>query len=176
MKTIGIFLSAAILVLASGVARAAEEWGIEHEEKARFEAKVVDVLCELSGDCPARCGGGKRQLGLLRDDGRLILAVKNQDLFAGASNDLLPFCGTRLIVDGLMIKDPLMPLFQIQFRRPAPDGKWRRANQFRRDWAKERDLEWESDMAGAWYNHDKRVKQVIAKDGVFGIPGLEPEE
>ncbi len=31
-------------------------------------------------------------------------------------------------------------------------------------------------MAGAWYNHDKRVKQVIAKDGVFGIPGLKPEE
>ncbi len=176
MKLIGILLSAAAMVLASGAARAAEEWGIEHEQKARFEAKVVDVLCELSGDCPADCGGGKRQLGLLRDDGKLILAVKNQDPFAGASNDLLPFCGKRLIVDGLMINDPLMPLFQIQFRRPVPDGKWRRANQFRRDWAKQRGLEGDSDKAGEWYNHDKRVREIIAKDGVFGIPGLEPEE
>lgn len=176
MKYIGIVLFAAAIAFASGIAQAAEEWGIEHEEKARFEAKVVDVLCELSGDCPANCGGGKRQLGLLRDDGKLILAVKNQDIFAGAATDLLPFCGKKLVVDGLMIKDPLMPLFQIQFRRSAPDGKWRRANQFVRDWAKERGLDWESDKAGEWYNHDKRITEVIAEDGVFGIPGLKPEE
>ena len=49
---------AAALVLVAGPAFAAEEWGIEFEEKARFEAKVVDILCELSGDCPDNCGGG----------------------------------------------------------------------------------------------------------------------
>ena len=52
----------------AGAASAADEWGIEFEEKVRFEAKVVDILCELSGNCPANCGGGKRQLGLLKDD------------------------------------------------------------------------------------------------------------
>ena len=175
MRVMIVFAAMAALLI-SGAARAAEEWGIEHEKKARFEAKVVDILCELSGDCPANCGGGKRQLGLLRDDGKLILAVKNQDLFAGASNDLLPFCGKRLIVDGLMINDPLMPLFQLQFRRPAPDGKWRRANQFRRDWAARQNLEWDSETVDAWYNNDPLIKDVIARDGVFGIPGLKPEE
>ena len=49
-------------------ALAAESWGLPEEEKTRFEAKVVDALCELTGDCPDRCGGGKRQLGLLTDE------------------------------------------------------------------------------------------------------------
>ncbi|MCP4249804.1 MAG: hypothetical protein GY778_22405, partial [bacterium] len=92
-------VTTAVLVLLSGAARAADEWGIEYEEKARFEARVVDILCELSGDCPAGCGGGKRQLGLLKDDGVLILPAKNQDIFAGAAHDLLPYCGKRIVVD-----------------------------------------------------------------------------
>jgi len=169
------FLVLPAILLAAGAAQAAEEWGIEHEQVARFEAKVVDLLCELTGDCPANCGDGKRQLGLLRDDGRLIIAVKNQDIFAGAANDLLPFCGQRLLVDGLLIEDPRLPMFQIQFRRPA-GGEWRRANQFRRDWAERHDLKWDSEAVDQWYQRDETIKAVIGKDGVFGIPGLKPAE
>ena len=161
-KTIGS-LAALLLLLAAGPAGAADEWGIEHESKARFEAKVVDVLCELAGDCPADCGAGKRQLGLLKDDGKLVLAV----------NDLVGFCGQRIVADGLMIDDPLMPLFALQFKRLAPDGKWSRANQFSKDWAEAHPGK---GKPGQWFRNDPEVKRLIAEQGVFGIPGLKPEE
>ena len=70
-------------------AQAAEEWGLPEEKIARFEAKVVDVLCELSGDCPKNCGSGKRQLGLIDGDGKLILPLKNSVIFAGAAAELI---------------------------------------------------------------------------------------
>ena len=134
MRWLVSFLCA--LVFSAGVAQAAEEWGIEHEKIARFEAKVVDIACELSGDCPANCGGGKRQLGLLKDDGTLILPVKNVDIFAGAVNDLIGFCQKRIVADGLLINNPKIPLFALQFKKLAPDGKWSRADQFGKDWSK----------------------------------------
>ncbi len=167
------WMVAAALVLASGGAWAAEEWGIEHEQKARFAARVVDILCELTGDCPADCGAGKRQLGLLKDDGTLVLVVKNQDFFAGATSDLIGFCGQRIIADGLYIADPKMPLFALQFKRLAPDGPWSRANGFSKDWAKAHDAAPGSKKAARWFRHDPTIKATIAKDGVFGIPGLK---
>lgn len=163
---------AALFALGIGAAFGAEEWGIEHEGTARFEATVVDILCELTGDCPAECGGGKRQLGLLRDDGTLLLAAKNFDAFAGAVNDLISFCGKRIVADGLLIHDPAMPLFALQFKRLAPDGEWSRANRFFKDWAERHG----ADKAPEWFRHDPAIKDLIADDGVFGIPGLKPEE
>ena len=41
----------------------AKTWNLYAEQSARFEAKVVDILCELTGDCPTDCGGGVRQRG-----------------------------------------------------------------------------------------------------------------
>jgi hypothetical protein len=56
----------------------AESWNLYAEQPARFEAKVVDILCEITGDCPADCGAGKRQLGLLRTvDQALVYPNKN---------------------------------------------------------------------------------------------------
>lgn len=163
-------------VAISAPATAADEWGIEHERTARFEAKVVDILCELTGDCPADCGGGRRQLGLLRDDGTLVLAAKNADPFAGTAADLIGFCGKRVVADGLYIADPLMPMFALQFVRRAPDGKWRRANGFVRRWAEANEAETDGGKGGSWFRHDPIVKEVIEKDGVFGIPGLKAKE
>ena len=99
----------AVTVLFAGIlpAGAAQKWGIDGEMTAQFEAQVVDLLCELNGDCPEACGAGKRQLGLLRDDGRLLLAVKSNTLFAGATLDLLPYCGQRIEVDGRVAERPL---------------------------------------------------------------------
>ncbi len=168
-------LALILSALATAAPKAADEWGIEHEEKARFEAKVVDILCELSGDCPDNCGDGRRQLGLLRDDGTLILPAKNQDIFAGAVRDLLPFCGRRLVADGLIIKDPQMTLFALQFKKPV-DGEWRRANWFVRDWANENGVAPDADEARSWFRHDPTIKRIIADDGVYGIPGLAPED
>ena len=121
MKRIAIIALAALL-LGSISAEAADEWGIDHEQVARWDGKVVDLLCELSGDCPANCGDGKRQLGLILDDGRLIPVLKNFDPFAGAQADLKDFCGKRVTADGLFIDNPKMPMFALQFKRPAPDG------------------------------------------------------
>ncbi len=169
MKAIKIVLTMAVALIALP-ASAAEEWGIEGETEARFEAKVVDIACELTGNCPADCGGGKRQLGLLKDDGTLVLAVKNFDTFAGAAVDLKGFCNKRITADGLMIKTPHMPVFALQFKRLAPDGKWSRANWFTRDWSKAN----AGKDRGQWFRHDPSIVQEIKTNGVFGIPGLKP--
>jgi len=163
------------MVLALGVstpALAAEEWGIDHEKKMRVDAKVVDLLCEVTGNCTDNCGGGKRQLGLLLDDGRLIPVVKNFDAFAGATADLIQFCGKRITADGLLIEDPAMTMFALQFKRLAPDGKWSRANWWGKEWSKAND----GKPANNWFRIDPQVVSTIEADGVFGIPGLEPEE
>ena len=52
MSRIFMFLVVGAALIGAPVAWAAEEWGLPREKTARFEAKVVDMLCELSGDCP----------------------------------------------------------------------------------------------------------------------------
>lgn len=172
MKTLLAIVAALTVIASASLAMAAEEWGIEHEATARFDAKVVDIVCELSGDCPADCGGGKRQLGLLKPDGQLVLAIKNFDPFAGTVVDLLPFCGKTIVADGLYIDNPKLPMFVLQFKREAPDGKWSRANWFVKEWGKAHGEE----RQGQWFRHDPRIKQSIAERGVFGIPGLKPDD
>ncbi|MDP7546829.1 MAG: hypothetical protein QGF20_06010 [Alphaproteobacteria bacterium] len=171
MKAIAFIFAFAVLAF-TPAAFAAEKWGIDGEEKARFEAKVVDIACELSGNCPANCGGGKRQLGLLRDDGSLLLVAKNFDIFAGAAVDLIGYCGRRIVADGLLIKSPKMPLFALQFSRLAPDGKWGRANKFTKAWSKANGAK----KGSQWFRNDVRIRDEIAANGVFGIPGLEPDK
>ncbi len=165
-------ITAALMLFAAGSASGAEGWGIDNEKKTRVDAKVVDLLCEVTGDCADNCGNGKRQLGLLLDDGRLVPVVKNQDIFAGAVEDLAPFCGKRITADGLMISNPKMPMFALQFKREAPDGKWSRANWYIKNWSKANPGKPGKD----WYKHDAKVLELIAKDGVYGIPGLKPSE
>jgi len=166
--TLSLAFSSALLLI-SGAANAANEWGIEGEEKARFQAKVVDIACELTGNCPDNCGDGKRQLGLLRDDGTLLLVMKNFDTFAGGVNDLIGFCGKQVEVDGLLITTLHMPVFAVQFKR-APEGKWSRANQFSKDWSAAN-----GQKAAQWFRNDPTVIETIKAKGVFGVPGLEPE-
>ncbi|HJN59692.1 MAG TPA: hypothetical protein QF630_01480, partial [Alphaproteobacteria bacterium] len=90
-------LIAALMAIAlfsfSHAALAADSWGLPGEEEVRFDAKVIDVLCVLSGDCPPDCGAGKRLLGLLKEGGELVLPIKNGGPFTGAVADLLPHCG-----------------------------------------------------------------------------------
>ncbi len=160
-------------ILIAGVlpVTAATEWGIEYEKKARVEVKVVDLLCEVTGNCAPKCGNGKRQLGLLFDDGKLVPVVKNFEPFAGATNDLIKYCNKRIVADGLMISNPKMPMFALQFSRLATDGKWGRANQFGKDWSKANG----GKKSNQWFRDDERVKAIIKARGVFGIPGLKPE-
>ena len=156
---------------------AGQEWGLIGEEVVRFEATVVDVMCALTGDCPAACGGGSRQLGLLTDEGRLVLAHKNFVPFAGAAAELADFCGKRVIADGLFATNRGVTVFALQFVREAPDGKWRRANRFRARWAAENGVAADSNAPKSWFRNDPRVEALIARDGVLGLgPGVVPAE
>ena len=169
MKNFRTAMLSAALVFSTSASYAANEWGIDGEEKARFPGKVVDIACELTGDCPDNCGDGKRQLGLVREDGTLLLVMKNFDTFAGGVNDLIAFCGKTIEADGLLIKTPHMPVFAIQFKREI-GGKWSRANQFSKDWAAAN-----GQKANQWFRKDPAVIKEIKTNGIFGVPGLEPE-
>ncbi|MBZ0216196.1 MAG: hypothetical protein K8F25_06580 [Fimbriimonadaceae bacterium] len=165
-------LGAALALALSGPVLAAESWGIANEKITRADVKVVDLLCEVTGNCVDDCGAGKRQLGLLFDDGRLVPVVKNFDIFAGATVDLIQFCGQRITADGLLIENETMPLFALQFKKPLPDGDWSRANWWGGEWSKANG----GKPSNNWYTVDPLVLSTIESDGVFGIPGLEPEE
>ena len=121
---------------------------------------------------PDNCGDGKRQLGLLKDDGTLILVAKNFDPFAGAVNDLKKYCNKRITADGLLITTPHMPIFALQFKREGANGKWSRANAFSRDWSAANG----DKKGGNWFRKDATVKKWIDQNGVVGIPGVVPED
>ncbi len=169
MSRIFLFFVVGAGLIGAPAAWAAEEWGLPEEETARFEAKVVDMLCELSGDCPADCGAGRRQLGLLTDAGRLILPLKNVVPFAGAADELIEFCGQRVVADGLFSTNRGYTVFALQFVRPAPDGKWRRANRFLPKWAKRNGVAADGPAAKQWFRNDPRVKARIAEQGKLGL-------
>lgn len=155
----------------------ARSWNLYAEVPATFEARVVDIACELTGDCPADCGAGKRQMGLLRSaDNVLVLAMKNnQPNFMGANRDLAMFCGQTVTVDGLMITDPDLNadnIYQVQTILPAGADKPVKANQASKIWAKENP---EAKGKGPWFRRDPRIKAIIAEEGYLGL-GLETDK
>ena len=159
----------ALAFLAAGPVDAAQEWGLPNEEVARFDATVVDVLCELTGDCPDNCGNGSRQLGLVDDQGVLVIAMKNFTPFTGASWELQDFCGKKVTADGVFTTNLGYRIFAIQFVREAPDGDWRRANRFTGQWAEKNGVAPDSKEAKQWFRNDPEVKRLIEQHGVFGL-------
>jgi hypothetical protein len=154
----------------------AKSWNLYAESPARFEAQVVDLLCTMTGDCPADCGGGTRQLALLRsDDNVLVFPMKNnQPAFTGAANELQPFCGKMVEVDGLMITDPdigAQNVYLVQTIREVGATEWIKANRWTKDWAAAHP---EAAGPGPWYDRDPRVQAEIATGGYFGL-GLEQD-
>ncbi len=155
----------------------ARSWKLAAEKPARFEAKVVDILCELTGDCADNCGDGRRQLGLLRTaDDVLIFPNKNsQPAFTGANIEMLPFCGKQVEVDGLMIDDPELGsknVYLLQKIREAGATDWIKANRWTKEWAKTYP---EAKGKGPWFRRDPRVKEHIATEGYFGL-GLDADK
>lgn len=175
-------MNKAILALAfglgmtfAGTAQAAQEWGLPEEEVVRFEAQVVDILCELTGDCPQNCGGGTRQLGLINDDGVLILPLKNMTPFSGAAAELVDLCGKRVEADGLFTTNRGYKVFALQFVREAPEGKWRRANRFLNKWAAKNGVAVGGAEAKQWFRNDPVVKRLIGEQGKLGL-GVEVDK
>ncbi len=154
----------------------ARSWKLYAEVPARFEAKVVDLVCELTGDCPADCGAGKRQMGLLRTaDNVMVFPMKNsQPAFTGAAVELQPFCGQTVEVDGLMIDDEYVGAKNVYLvqRIKAEGADWIKANKWTKNWAKEHP---EAKGKGPWFRRDPRVKDIIATEGHLGL-GLEVDK
>ena len=149
----------------------AKEWGLTDEEKATFSGKVVDILCELSGDCPDNCGNGTRNLGIVRaGDSKLVSVLKNrQSSFNGATEDLLPYCNKQVDVDGLLIGDSeeyTAKFYMVQFIRDAGAEKWNKASLWTKEWKKRNP---EAKGKGPWFRRDPRVIAQIEKDGNFGL-------
>ncbi len=180
MKRIALF--AALLVAPFYIsmptpASAAEEceaksWGLSGQKKECFSAKVVDLLCEVAGDCAKNCGDGGRQLGLLRaDTGKLVYPQKNlQQSFNGAVADLLPHCGKTIDVRGWLVGDEetlkgAAQLYQVQWIRAA-GGKWQKASKWTKDWAKKNP---DAKGKGPWFRRDPRVKAEIETNGYLGL-------
>ncbi len=148
----------------------AKEWNLYAEQPALFEAKVVDLLCHFTGDCPTDCGAGKRQIGLLRTaDDVLVMAFKNsQAAFSGAAADLAPYCNQTVEVDGLLLDDPDLGaknMYMVQKIR-VDGGEWKKANQFTKIWAKEHP---DAKGKGPWFRRDPAIKAEIEEHGYFGI-------
>lgn len=154
---------------------AARSWNLYAEVPARFEAQVVDILCDLSGNCPANCGDGTRQLGLLRTaDDVMVLPLKNsQPAFTGAATDLLPYCGQTVVVDGLLIEDEDLNARNIYLLQTVTtaDGTTSKANNWTKEWSKANP---DAKGKGPWFRRDPRIKDIIAREGYLGL-GLDTD-
>jgi hypothetical protein len=152
----------------------AKSWGLSEEELARFEATVVDLACELGGDCPTECGALDRQYGLLRSDGTLVPVAKNgQPLFNGAGADLAPYCGQEVEVDGLFAGHSGFRFYQIQLIREAGADEWQKTDRWTKVWDEQHpDLAAEE---GPWFRKDPRIQARIAEHGYLGL-GREADQ
>jgi len=155
----------------------AKTWNLYAEQPALFEAQVVDILCELTGNCADNCGDGRRQLGLVRAaDGVLVYPNKNsQPAFTGATVELLPYCGQQVEVDGLLINDPdlgAQNIYLVQKIRAVGADDWVKANRWTKEWAKANP---EAKGKGPWFRRDPRVLAEIAAEGYTGT-GVEAEK
>jgi len=155
----------------------AKTWNLYAEQPARFEATVVDIICEVAGDCTDNCGGGSRQLGLVRSvDGVLVFPNKNsQPAFTGATVELLPYCGQEVEVDGLLLEDDYVGatnIYLVQTIRALGEDEWVKANRWTKVWAENNP---DAAGKGPWFRRDPRVLAEIAEEGYFGL-GLDQDE
>lgn len=152
-------------------ALAAKSWGVTNEEIVKFSGTVVDITCELTGDCPENCGAGSRQLGLKTADQGVILVAKNLTLYTGAAEELHGFCGATVEVDGLFTENRGVRFFQVQKMR-LPDKRWEKADRFLDAWAAE--YGGKPRKAKRWYRKDPRVTEILKRDGRLGL-GLDAD-
>lgn len=168
MRKLGLMISAAGLLALAGGAEAAQSWNVTGEEIARFDAKVVDILCELNGNCVENCGDGRRQLGLLTPEGKLILPVKNSTNFTGAVEDLIDFCGQTVTADGIFTENKGVRVFAVQFVKPQ-GGKWQRTTRYLTKWAERNGVDPTSKAKNSWFRRDPLINEVIERDGFLGL-------
>ena len=163
------FLLAAVLPL-----HAAESVGAKYEKITEIEGTVVDLLCEVAKKCLPNCGEGKRQLAIKMSDGKLLVAAKNPELFAGAVADLAPLCGKVIKADGILFENPKMPIYMVQGIKTDPKAaEYTPLEGFTKAWTARNKA-----AAGAsdeWFRNDPVVKAQIDATGPLGRPDLKPK-
>ena len=147
-------------------------WAVTNAEEQFFAGTVVDVMCELNGNCAENCGNGARQLAIKTEEFGTVFTVKNINNYTGATDELSPFCNQTVEVNGLFTEHRGVRFFQVHNVR-APGGQWRRANRYAEQWASRYGKT--PGQAANWQSHDDRVKDVIGRDGVLGL-GLEADK
>lgn len=166
-----LLLFTALLMGCATPAGEVERWGISGVEVAEFSGEVVDVLCEVSGNCVDQCGSGARQLGIKTELG-MVLIAKDLNRYTGGAEELWPFCSQQLVVNGQFTETGDTRFFQVQNVR-LPDGLWMSTSRFLEDWA-EKNGQPLSD-ANRWYLEDPRVKTLLERDGRLGL-GTEADQ
>ena len=169
MRNIFLAVAALAATLPALPARAGEGLGVDNEKVVAMEAKVVDLTCEVAKICPAGCGAGQHQLGLLTADGKLLPAVKSATLFAAPVLDLLPYCGKTVAVDGLLVENPAMTIYFVQGIRDKAVEAYAPTDAFEKRWVTA------NGPSEEWFRNDPVVKKIIAADGITGIKGLVPK-
>ncbi|MEM9060067.1 MAG: hypothetical protein AAGD13_06355 [Pseudomonadota bacterium] len=156
--------------------------GVLGRETALFKAKVVDVLCELTGDCAEQCGDGTRQMALLREaDGQMVYVSKNSQNFVGAAHELAPYCGQTVTVDGLLVGDPeLTPskMYMIQLITPEGATEAKKTRTWRKVWL-ENNPGMEADLKAnknRWFRIDPGIMGQIETTGWLGLGAEEDKK
>ena len=163
------------LAAASTSGSAAESWNVawRRESPVRWPRWWMCYV-RLTGDCPQSCGEGRRQLGLLTADNKLILPTKNASAFTGATDDLIEFCGQQVMADGIFTENYGLRVFAVQFVKPV-DGKWQRTNRYLDKWAMENGVDPTGNAKKSWFRKDPRIRALIEKDGFLGL-GLDEDK
>jgi len=145
-----------------------ESWPITGAEKNQFSGTVVDVLCELSGNCASECGEGKRQLAIKSQDQAIgtVLVAKNLSNYSGAADELWQYCDQQVELNGLFTEHKGVRFFQVQNIRPT-DGQWEKATKYLSAWADRSGKS--AQQAKNWQTHDQRIKDIINRDGTLGL-------
>ena len=162
-----LFVAAAFSFNFAAPALAADELGTPYEKIHETSGLIVDIACEIGGSCPAKCGDGKRQLGVKYPDGSLLPIVKGAPLFANSVESILPFCGKAVFLDGLLIENPKMTIYLAQRVREAKDGKWLPTDGFETAFKKQ------YGATDEWFRKDPRVAAALGEEGKLGIKGME---
>lgn len=172
-------LSAAILLVTSMFLSACAtpvgevaSWPVTNANESMLTGTVVDVLCELNGNCVDNCGNGRRQLAIKTEDSRTVLVSKNLNDYAGAADDLSLFCDQVVDVNGLFTEHKGVRFFQVQNIKP-PGGQWQKATRFLQVWSERTGKP--LSQASNWQDNDDRVQEIIKRDGVLGL-GTEADQ
>ncbi|MBX2839166.1 MAG: hypothetical protein KTR35_20085 [Gammaproteobacteria bacterium] len=166
-----VFIGGGVLTSCATPVGEVQRWSISGVEVAEFSGEVVDILCEVSGNCVEQCGGGERQIGI-KTDTETILVSKDLNLYTGGAEQLWRFCGSNLVVNGQFTQSGNVRFFQVQNIK-EPDGEWQSATQFLETWAEKNGTT--VSAAKRWYQQDERVTTILERDGRLGL-GAEADD